>query len=115
MTGKTTTAIIAAVILSVGIPSAPVGNRNASHQSQQHFREASMPPEKGKVYSYLINLENDLIYLTELDSSGATLTRKTIDYINIYSLYPAQLEQLRSGASFDSREAVAEFIQDLGS
>lgn len=115
MSGKTAAAIATAIILSAGIPSSSVTNKDVSPTPPQYVRETSLPPDPKTASSYLINLENGLIYLTELDSSGTVLTRKTINYINIYSLYPSQLEQLRTGAVFDNREAAAEFIQDLGS
>ena len=112
MSAKTTAAIITAVIVSASIPSAP---SNISPEQAVPIREASLPPEKGNVSSYLVNLQEESIFLTEFDSEGNELSQKSIDYINIYALYPSQLEQLRTGARFDNREAAAEFIQDLGS
>lgn len=115
MSGKTTAAIITAVILSASIPSSPSSNRIAGPERSARIQETSLPPDNGVSSSFLINLQDEYICLTEFDSAGTELSKKIIDYINIYSLYPYQLEQLRAGAHFDSREAAAEFIQDLGS
>lgn len=65
--------------------------------------------------NYEIKFSDGVVCLYTLDESGTELDRKIIDYIDIYSLYKSQVDALRSGIKFDSREAAAEFIQDLGS
>ncbi|MBR5587105.1 MAG: hypothetical protein IKW02_03990 [Clostridia bacterium] len=113
MIGKTAAAIITAALLSASIPSSHSGN----HVPEPTIpaREASLPPDSGVATTYMVKLDDESVYLNELDSEGTVLSQKKIDYINIYTLYPAQLEHLREGAIFDKREDAAEFIQDLGS
>ena len=81
-------------------------------QSETAQTEATPQPA---VSGYRVMLSDGVICLYTLDASGAELDRKIIDYIDVYSLYPSQINTLLAGASFDSREAAAEFIQDLGS
>jgi len=65
--------------------------------------------------SYEIKLTDGNIFLFTLDQQGSELERKTLGYIDIHSLQAFQLDKLLAGAKFESREAAAEFIQDLDS
>lgn len=65
--------------------------------------------------SYEIKLTDGNICLFTLDQQGSELDRKTLGYIDIHSLQEFQLDKLLAGAKFESREAAAEFIQDLDS
>lgn len=117
MSGKTTVAIIAAT-LALTAPAtffnSPV--KEEAIPDSVESQETSLPPETAPVaVFYELKLLDDQIYLFEFDSSGSELLRKPIDYIDIYSLYSSQSEVLRQGVRFDTRQAVAEFIQDLGS
>ncbi|MBR6523580.1 MAG: hypothetical protein IKT39_03100 [Clostridia bacterium] len=67
------------------------------------------------VSGYKVMLSDGAVCLYTLDSSGNELDRTIIDYIDIYSLYPSQIDMLLAGANFENRESAAEFIQDLGS
>lgn len=64
---------------------------------------------------YEIKLTGEKLCLYTLDEYGGELDRKTLEYIDIYSIRSSQLEELRAGTRFDSREAAAAFIQDLDS
>ena len=64
---------------------------------------------------YEIKLTGGNICLYTLDERGSEIDCKTLSYIDIHSLQEFLLDQLRSGTKFESREAVAEFIQDLDS
>lgn len=66
-------------------------------------------------YSYRVILTDGAICLYTLDASGTELGRKIIDYIDVYSLYPSQIDTLLTGVFFNSKEDAAEFIQDLDS
>lgn len=102
------TAISAAVNIRPQAESTPA----PINQTEAAETEASPQPEPS---GYKVILADGAVCLYALDSSGAELDRKIIDYIDIYSLYDSQREALLAGAQFDSREAAAEFIQDLGS
>lgn len=67
------------------------------------------------ISGYKVMLSDGVVCLYTLDVSGAELDKTIINYIDVYSLYPSQIDTLLAGASFSSREAAAEFIQDLGS
>lgn len=104
--------IIAAIIAMVNIR--PVAESVPSKPEQTKTVQTEVAPLPA-VSGYKVMLSDGAVCLYTLDSSGAELGRKVIDYIDVYSLYPSQIETLLAGASFDSREAAAEFIQDLGS
>ena len=76
---------------------------------------AVMPAKNASKYTYEVKLDGETVCLYTLDESGKNIDKKSINSINIYSLYPSQLDLLVSGRRFDSREQAAEFIQDLGS
>ena len=104
--------IIAAITAMVNIRPAAEGMPSKSEQTKTVQTEVTPAPV---ISAYKVMLSDGAVCLYELDSSGAELGRKIIDYIDVYSLYPSQIDTLLAGASFDSREAAAEFIQDLGS
>lgn len=81
---------------------------------QEQISPAAIQPEPAPS-NYEIRLTGETLYLYTLDESGSELDKKTIEYIDIYSLQNFQLDTLRNGARFKSREAAAEFIQDLDS
>ena len=104
--------ILAAIIAMVNIRPAAENISAPSAQSKTAKTEATNAPA---VSGYKVMLSDGAVCLYTLDASGAELDRKIIDYIDIYSLYPSQIDTLLAGANFESREAAAEFIQDLGS
>ena len=104
--------IIAAIIAMVNIR--PAAENTPGNPQQIKAAQTEVAPEPA-ISGYKVMLSDGAVCLYTLDSSGAELGRKVIDYIDVYSLYPSQIETLLAGASFDSREAAAEFIQDLGS
>ena len=65
--------------------------------------------------SYEIKLSEGKICLFTLDGQGSEIERKTLGYIDIHSLQAFQLDKILAGAKFESREAAAQFIQDLDS
>ncbi len=105
---------IFAVALSAMVTIRPVEENVPAPITETKAAETEAVPEPIPT-SYKVILKDGAVCLYTIDESGTELSRKIIDYIDIYSLYDSQLEILRSGAVFDSREAAAEFIQDLGS
>ena len=105
-----TIAVIIAIISAVNI-----NPEKSSPQTTQSPGSASAEPVLPSPSSYEIKLTGENVCLYTLDESGSELERKTLEYIDIYSLRSAQLDALRTGAKFKSREAAAEFIQDLDS
>lgn len=118
MSNKTLRLILLTIIAILAISGA-VNIRPAQEITPPKFEKTSTAEVKAvpvpAQLSYKLMLENGVIYLYTLDSSGSVKEQKPIDYINIYSLYESQINLLLKGVSFDSREAAAEFIQDLGS
>ncbi|MFA7636272.1 MAG: hypothetical protein WCX81_00760 [Monoglobales bacterium] len=118
MLGKTLRLVLLTIIVVLAICGA-VKIRPAPEISPSEFKKTSTsevqaaPQPAPKTYKLI--LENGVICLYTLDSAGVAVEQRTIDYINIYALYEAQINQLLKGITFDSREAAAEFIQDLGS
>ena len=76
---------------------------------------ATHAPETTTEQGYEIILSGETLYMSVTDESGSELSREALNYIDIYSLQSFQLESLRLGAKFKTRQAVAEFIQDLDS
>lgn len=70
--------------------------------------------EEEKKPVYFVKLENGVINMYS-DENGEMSIILSIDYINLYSVPQAQLERLKRGEYFESRESAAEFIQDLDS
>lgn len=64
---------------------------------------------------YEIRLSGETLYMSIMDESGSELSREALNYIDVHSLQSFQLESLRLGAKFKTRQAAAEFIQDLDS
>lgn len=65
--------------------------------------------------TYLLIVLNGQLLLRSYNEKGELTEQKPIQYIDIYSLYSDQLSQLQKGIFFESAEAVAQYIQDLGS
>lgn len=76
---------------------------------------ANIPKQPSPTSLFELKLSGDILLFTTYGSDGNISQQKTIDYIDIYSLYPEQLQSLQKGIFFKSRESAAEFIQDLGS
>ena len=72
-------------------------------------------PETAIEQGYEIRLSGETLYMSITDESGSELSREVLNYIDVHSLQSFQLESLRLGAKFKTRQAAAEFIQDLDS
>lgn len=92
-------------------PSSPPANTPAKRAASSII----IPETKPSPSLFELKLTENILYFTFYDDNGSPIEQKTIDYINIYSLYPEQLNSLKKGISFSSQESAAEFIQDLGS
>lgn len=86
-------------------PDAPVPARQVAAQSQK----------TGDPTLFELKLIGEVLHFNEYSADGSLFVKKTIDYIDVYSLYPEQSASLQKGIFFKSRESVAEYIQDLGS
>jgi len=81
---------------------------------QDDVKKAPQPLETDR-RTFLIKSLNNKLYIYLNDNSNNLQLDSEIDYIDLYSLDPTQQEELKSGVILPDREAVAEYIQDLGS
>ena len=71
-------------------------------------------PQQTDYRTFFLKFQNDQIILYNCDQSGTMQQESVLDYIDFYSLEPEQQEQLINGVPLDTREELAEYVQDLG-
>lgn len=76
---------------------------------------AAVLPSDNQNQTFELKLLEGILYFASYTENGEIVQRETIDYIDLYSLYPEQLLTLQKGITFSNKESAAEFIQDLGS
>ena len=107
-----TATILTAALITIR----PVAKPSPEATASPPIKQVAADSQKNDVPTlFELKLIDKVLYYNAYSAGGAVYEQKTIDYIDIYSLYPEQSASLQEGIFFESRESVAEYIQDLGS